>query len=165
VYHTDNGDEWFRHVREYNIFTDDQARLLADALRDVQGYAQNDCKEEIEGLAEEVVDFVMDKTGSLPNEVRVLHERVAMIEGQIKAMTDLKGIPGRQGERGAQGTKGVRGEQGLRGEAGANGKAAPHWIGVKLDGFDLITVLSDGTLGPRISLKQMFEEFVVMART
>jgi predicted P-loop ATPase len=51
-------------------------------------------------------------------------------------------------------------------DAGAPGAAAPHWIGVKIEGFDLITVLSDGTLGPRISLKQMFEEFVMgMART
>jgi hypothetical protein len=59
----------------------------------------------------------------------------------------------------------VGGEQGLRGEPGANGKPAPHWIGVKREGFDLITVLSDCTLGPRISLKQMFQEFAMTVGT
>jgi hypothetical protein len=75
-------------------------------------------------------------------------------------MTDLKGIPGKQGERGARGEPGRPGVRGEKGDAGTPGAAAPHWIGVKIEGFDLITVLSDGTVGPRISLKQMFEEFV-----
>ena len=76
-------------------------------------------------------------------------------------MTDLKGVPGKQGERGARGEPGSQGARGEKGDAGAPGAAAPHWIGVKIEGFDLITVLSDGTLGPRISLKQMFEQLMV----
>jgi hypothetical protein len=79
-----------------------------------------------------------------------------MLEGQIKAMTDLKGVPGKQGERGARGEPGSPGVRGEKGDAGAPGAAAPHWIGVKIEGFDLITVLSDGTLGPRINLQEMF---------
>jgi hypothetical protein len=152
---------WLAHVREYHIFDDAQARLIVDALRDVQVYARNDCKKEIDDLqkllGEAMVDFVMDKTGSLPNEVRVLRERLAMLEGQIKAMTDLKGVPGKLGECGARGEPGRQGE---KGDVGPRGAAAPHWIGVKIEGFDLITVLSDGTFGPRISLKQMFEDFL-----
>jgi hypothetical protein len=60
-------------------------------------------------------------------------------------------------KRGETGKQGVRGG---RGETGGAGKSASHWIGVKVDGFNLITVMSDGTLGPRISLEKMFGEFV-----
>ena len=45
---------------------------------------------------------------------------------------------------------------GQKGDAAPPGVAVPHWIGVKIEGFDLITVLSDGTLGPRINLQEMF---------
>ena len=75
-------------------------------------------------------------------------------------MTNRKGVPGRHGERGARGEPGRQGVRGEKGDAGPSGTAAPHWIGVKTEGFDLITVLSDGTLGPRISLKQMFDDAV-----
>jgi hypothetical protein len=71
-------------------------------------------------------------------------------------MTDLKGVPGKQGERGAHGRPGRPGGRGEKGDAGQPGAPAPHWIGVKIEGFDLITVLSDGTLGPRINLQEMF---------
>ena len=68
-------------------------------------------------------------------------------------MTDLKGVPGKQGERGARGEPGSQGARGEKGDAGAPGAAAPHWIGVKIEGFDLITVLSNGTLGLRLRLQ------------
>jgi hypothetical protein len=165
----DDEQRWFAHVREYGIFNDAQARLIADALIDVQIRVRNDCQKEIdeqvrgfaEGLAEGMAECLMEKIGNLPDEVSVLRERVATLEGQIKAITDLRGIPGARGERGARGEQGKPGIQGLRGGAGPRGMAAPHWIGVKIEGFDLITVLSDGTVGPRISLKQMFEEFAI----
>ena len=57
------------------------------------------------------------------------------------------------------GPVGKRGEKGVPGEKGAVGKAAPHWVGCKLDGFTVKTVLSDGTMGPTISLAPMFEEY------
>jgi hypothetical protein len=88
--------------------------------------------------------------------VGILREKVAMLEGQQKAMIDLKGIPGKLGEAGKQGPTG---DAGPPGEAGKPGASAPHWIGVKIDGFDLVTVMSDGTIGPRISLEKMFGEF------
>ena len=107
VSHTDSGDEWFRHVREYNIFNDAQARLIADALRDVQVYMRNEYKEESDALrdaiAESMVDFVMETFYPLHDELRAHRERVAMLEGQLKAMTDLKGVPGKQGDRGPRG--------------------------------------------------------------
>jgi hypothetical protein len=55
--------------------------------------------------------------------------------------------------------QGIRGIQGEKGGAGPRGAAGPRWAGTKIESFDLITVLSDGTFGPRISLKQMFEDF------
>src|SRR5262249_54247795 len=111
-------------------------------------------------------DGAYEELDKLHHELRTHRERVAMLEGQIKAMTNLKGAPGKQGERGARGEPGRQGVHGDKGDAGPPGAAAPHWIGVKIESFDLITVLSDGTLGPRISLRQMFEEFAMgMART
>jgi hypothetical protein len=52
VYHTDNGDDWFRHVREYNIFNEAQADLIADGLRDVQIYARAERDSAIDDLVE-----------------------------------------------------------------------------------------------------------------
>ena len=168
VYHTDNGDEWFRHVREYNIFNEAQAGLIADGLRDVQIYARAERDSAIDELIEALrnwQDGTYEELDKLRDELRTHRERVAMLEGQIKSMTDLKGVPGKQGDRGPRGEPGQQGMRGEKGDAGPPGAAAPHWIGVKVEGFDLITVLSDGTLGPRVSLKQMFEEFVMMVGT
>jgi hypothetical protein len=164
VYHTDDGDAWFRHVREYNIFNDAQARLIADGLLDVQIYARSErdsALDELIGTLRDWQDGTYEELDKLHDELRTHRERVAMLEGQMKAMTDLKGIPGKQGERGARGELGKQGARGEKGDTGAPGAAAPHWIGVKVEGFDLITVLSDGTLGPRITLKQMFEQLMV----
>jgi hypothetical protein len=71
--------------------------------------------------------------------------------------------PGWQsGPVGKKGEKGLVGERGVKGEPG---KPAAHWIGVKLEGFDVVTVLSDGTLGPRFSLAPMFEAFEAELRS
>jgi hypothetical protein len=168
---TDQTVEWLRYVRGNNIFNDVQARVLADALIAAQVNVRNDCQKEIagqiegvegfsEGLAEGMAEHLVEKIGSLPDEVRVLRERIATLEGQLRAMTDLKGVPGKQGERGARGEQGRPGIQGEKGDVGPRGAVGPHWIGTKIIEGDLIAVLSDGTFGPRISLKQMFEEFV-----
>ena len=67
-------------------------------------------------------------------------------------------VPGWQsGPVGKRGDKGLAGD---RGPPGPAGKAAPHWIGAKIvDGYELVTVMSDGTLGPKIALGPMFEQF------
>jgi hypothetical protein len=67
--------------------------------------------------------------------------------------------PGPGWQSGPVGKKGEKGIPGERGIQGLQGKTAPHWIGVKIDGYDLVTVLSDGTIGPKISLASMFEQF------
>jgi hypothetical protein len=161
---TDQTVEWIRFVRGNNIFNDVQARVLADTLIDFENRLRNNYNKEIEvqlkEFSEATVDFVMDKTSSLAREVTVMRERLAMLEGQIKAMTDLKGVPGKQGERGMRGEQGKPGVQGEQGDTGPRGAAGAHWIGAKIvDGFDLIAIMSDGKVGPRISLKQMFAEF------
>jgi hypothetical protein len=48
---------------------------------------------------------------------------------------------------------------GEKGPQGFPGKPAPHWVGAKVDGYDIVTVMSDGTIGPKISLTKMFEQF------
>ena len=154
-------DDWVFDV-DNPVFTREQVDVLALGINAI-------CKDKIAEMPAEFraeLDGIGGELDKLHDEMRTHRERVAMLEGQIKAMTDLKGVPGKQGERGARGEPGRQGLQGEKGGAGPPGAAAPHWIGVKIEGFDLITVLSDGTLGPRISLKQMFEEFVMgMART
>ena len=157
-------ERWFAHVRDYGIFNDAQVRLIADPLIDVQVRAREECKQQVTSLQDALVDFlqdnVLDELRRVRSELGVARERVAMLEGQIKAMTDLKGVPGKRRETGKKGEKGARGAQGEVGPPGSEGRAAPHWIRIKTEGFDLITVLSDGTLGPRISLQKMFETFV-----
>jgi Collagen triple helix repeat (20 copies) len=172
VLDSDQTVEWLKYVRENNVFDSAQARVLADTLIDVEIRARNEFDQKLEGLAEEVaqtlVQYVGEKTHDvrklrdLPDEVKELRERVIMLEGQLKAMVDLRGVPGKQGERGERGEQGKSGIQGERGATGPRGAAGPHWIAVKIvDGFNLIPVLSDGSFGPKVSLKQMFEEFAM----
>jgi hypothetical protein len=163
VDHTDQGDAWFRHVREYNIFNDAQAQLIADGLRDVQVYARTERESSLNALVDVLDEWqhgIYAEVDKLHDAVRAYRERVAMLEGQLRAMTDLKGVPGKQGERGARGEPGRPGAQGAKGDAGAPGAAAPYWAGATIDGLTMTAVMSNGTLGPRISLKEMFEEFV-----
>jgi hypothetical protein len=72
---------------------------------------------------------------------------------------DPGACPGPGWQSGPVGKRGEKGLPGDRGERGPVGKPAPHWIGVKLDGFEVVTVMSDGTIGPRFSLAPMFEAF------
>jgi hypothetical protein len=159
VSHTDNGDEWFRHIREYNIFNEAQARSIADSLIDVQKYARAERDSDINDLVHEldqVHDDIYAEVDKLRDELRTHRERVALLDATLNLMRDLKGVPGKQGDRGPRGETGRQGTRGEKGDVGPPGAAAPHWIGVKIEGFELITVLSDGTLGPRIDLQEMF---------
>jgi hypothetical protein len=74
---------------------------------------------------------------------------------------DPGACPGPGWQSGPVGKKGEKGIPGDRGSKGEPGKAAPHWIGVKLEGFNVVAVMSDGTVGPRFSLAPMFEQFEV----
>jgi hypothetical protein len=73
--------------------------------------------------------------------------------------------PGPGWQSGPVGKRGEKGIPGERGVQGAPGKTAPHWVGVKLDGFNVVAVMSDGTIGPRFSLASMFEQFEAELRS
>jgi hypothetical protein len=91
---------------------------------------------------------------------------VTLDYGWFVAKVDRPGpAPGPGWQAGPVGKKGDKGIAGERGPPGAPGKPAPHWIGVKLDGYELVTVMSDGTVGPKISLNAMFDQFGLELRT
>jgi len=120
--------------------------------------ARNDCKKEVDAF----LDALLDWQDGLYQDLGKLRDE----EGAAGPRSDARGTD--QGDDGPEGhsrqarraweTRPTRRERRSR-TIGCRRKSAPHWIGVKTDGFDLITVLSDGTLGPRISLGQVFEEF------
>jgi hypothetical protein len=88
---------------------------------------------------------------------------VTLDYGWFVARVDNPGvIPGpdwQSGPVGKRGEKGLPGERGMAGPKGEPGRDAAHWAGTKVEGFNLITVMSDGTLGPKISLASMFQQF------
>jgi hypothetical protein len=136
-------------------FTDDQIDGLADMMVQMRTEIDDAIESAMISMRDRVLILVQD---SIASAVDPLRERIATIEGRLQAMTDLKGIPGKPGEKGARGEVGRPGARGAKGEDG-QAFAAPHWIGVKIEGFDLITVMSNGTMGPRVSLEKMFAEF------
>jgi hypothetical protein len=54
-------------------------------------------------------DGIYEELDKLQDGLRTHRERVAMLEGQLRAMVDLKGVPGKQGERGKQDERGSQG--------------------------------------------------------
>jgi hypothetical protein len=85
---------------------------------------------------------------------------VVVDHGWFVARKDNPGAcPGPGWQSGPVGKKGEKGERGSIGIKGEPGKPAPHWAGIKLDGFDVVAVMSDGSIGPRFSLAPMFEKF------
>jgi hypothetical protein len=130
--------DWVFDV-ENPVFTREQVDVPASGINAIC----NDKIAEVRAEFRAKPDDIGGELDKLHVELRTHRERVAMLEAQIKAMTDLKGVPGKQGERGARGEPGHQGLQGEKGGTGPPGAAAPHWIGVKIEGFDLITVLSN----------------------
>jgi hypothetical protein len=95
-----------------------------------------------------------------PGEVYKALDVVTLDHSWFVARVDNPGpIPGPNWQSGPVGKKGEKGVPGPRGEKGEPGKTVPHWVGVKLDGFTLKTVLSDGTIGPSINLVPLFEQY------
>jgi hypothetical protein len=91
---------------------------------------------------------------------------VTLDHGWFVAKHDDPGeIPGSGWQSGPVGKRGEKGVPGPRGEKGDAGRPAPHWIGVKLDGYDLVALMSDGTIGPKFSLKPMFAAFAAELQT
>jgi hypothetical protein len=67
------------------------------------------------------------------------------------------------GKRGVAGEKGPPGKDGARGERGERGADAPTILGWKKDRkrFVATPVMSDGTLGPELELRDFFEQFQI----
>jgi integrin beta 3 len=90
---------------------------------------------------------------------------VTLDYGWFVAKRDDPGsVPGpgwQSGPVGRRGEKGVPGERGPAGPRGEQGKSAPHWAGVKVEGFTLKVHMSDGTVGPTINLADMFRQYEV----
>ena len=84
---------------------------------------------------------------------------VTLDHGWFVARRDHPGAcPGPGWQSGPVGKRGEKGLPGEKGPKGDPGKPAPHWIGAKIEDKALITLLSDGTLGPRINLAPLFED-------
>ena len=91
---------------------------------------------------------------------------VALNGGSFIALKDAPGpCPGpgwqliaSQGKRGAAGEKGERGPPGPRGDAGASGVTIRDW---KIDRARYVAtpVMSDGSEGPQLELRGLFEQF------
>lgn len=72
----------------------------------------------------------------------------------------LLSSPGKRGEKGAPGDRGSRGERGERGEPGA------FIIGWRKDlvAYSSTPIMSDGTEGPPLEMRDMFEQFLIETR-
>ena len=66
---------------------------------------------------------------------------------------------GRRGERGPQGLRGESGSSGLRGERGQAAATIQSWE-IDRAGYVATPVMSDGTKGPPLELRGLFEQFV-----
>jgi hypothetical protein len=96
---------------------------------------------------------------------------VALNGGSFIALKDAPGPypgPGWQllagpGRRGAAGEKGERGPPGSRGDPGLSGGTISEW---KIDRARYVAtpVMSDGSEGPRLELRELFEQFLLEAR-
>lgn len=63
--------------------------------------------------------------------------------------------------RGSQGSRGLKGDAGERGPAGPAGARITRW---SIDGFAAVPIMSDGSAGPALDLREMFERYDTEAR-
>jgi hypothetical protein len=78
-------------------------------------------------------------------------------------------MPGKRGERGLRGERGERGAPGApgaRGEPGEKGETAPLITAWSIDrrSFSAMPTFSDGTIGPPLELRALFEQYQTEAR-
>jgi Collagen triple helix repeat (20 copies) len=73
----------------------------------------------------------------------------------------LVGKRGEQGQPGAKGAKGERGDRGDRGEPGRDGKAAREIVAFRedRDTYTITLIYNDGSDGPVINLRPLFEQY------
>ena len=86
-----------------------------------------------------------------------LEERIARAEGSLTALLAMHGM--KADEIGnLRGERGERGARGLTGRKGRDGKDAPVWSGLAFDAdtSSFVARMSDGSMGPLISLARLF---------
>lgn len=96
---------------------------------------------------------------------------VALNGGSFVALKDDPGAcPGdgwqliaSQGKRGEKGQPGDRGERGLRGEVGPAGASIVGWR-PDLRSYTVTPVMSDGSDGPVLTMRDLFEQFLIETR-
>jgi hypothetical protein len=93
----------------------------------------------------------------------IVDEKVAKIAARLEERAAARDA-GKRGAKGEPGPRGERGERGLPGRAGRDGRPAkpnPTIVAWKIDraGFRAFPVMSDGMIGPELSLRSLFEEF------
>ncbi|HXI39575.1 MAG TPA: hypothetical protein VNH83_06335, partial [Bryobacteraceae bacterium] len=90
------------------------------------------------------------------------HDVVACNSGSFVALKDGAGVcPGPDwqllsgpGKRGDKGLPGDRGEPGKEGKQGPAGPTISEWI---RDGYSVVPLMSDGTAGPALDVREFFE--------
>ena len=87
---------------------------------------------------------------------------VTLNHGWFVAKRDSPGpCPGKDWQSGPVGKRGDKGERGPRGLPGPSGEKALEWVGVQIDpsAYTLIAVMSDGSEGPVIPLRELFDQY------
>jgi hypothetical protein len=91
-----------------------------------------------------------------------LRSKLAELDFVVERLrVENRGPPGVKGERGRDGRDGPQGIRGERGERGEMGKPAAAIIEWRPDpeAFTIQAILSDGTMGPMIALRSLFEAY------
>jgi hypothetical protein len=107
--------------------------------------------DKLEARSNEVQDLVNEQLSKLQAEI-------ASLRGQIEGInTRERGPQGPQGERGVQGRRGPKGD---RGDSGLSPRVPTlrTWF-IEREKFRATPVMSDGSHGPAIELRSLFEEY------
>ena len=106
---------------------------------------------------------IADLKSAYRNEVAEL--RLALTEARCE-VREMRAIQEQaravsRGEQGITGPRGIPGPQGVAGPRGERGDAAARPVGfvVNTDEFSATLILSDGSPGPRLALRPLFESF------
>ena len=97
-----------------------------------------------------------------------LQKEIAALRAELIARDEqlMKLRTGPQGARGVTGTKGDHGPCGPQGEIGPAGQPGATIVQWDLDRkrYSVWPVMSDGTTGPELKLRELFEQFLVDVR-
>jgi Collagen triple helix repeat (20 copies) len=135
---TDSEAQWFEQ-RLQQIVADAKAEIFAHIERLQQAH--------VEALADAFRKYSGEFRGDIK---RYIDERLAKLK---------TGPQGARGERGQKGEYGARGIQGKEGPRGKPGTTIEKWE-IDRRSYTFWPVMSDGTTGPQLQLKSLFEQFL-----